>query len=257
MPNLAIVIPTYNEKENIRNLLNRVLAQQKKILPFRLSIIIADSHSPDGTRKIVRKITTQNPNIYLLDLLERGIGIALKRGYDFAVQKLKTDVLLSMDADLSHNPDDIPKFITKIQQGFDFIQASRFIPGGENRLEFYRDVFSRGANFLCRAMLGVREISDFTPSFRAFTTRLYQKTDLSDIPWQKKSYIFQPSFAYALYRAGAKVAEVPIAFTDRKYGKSKLNAGQYIWDLLEFTAKIRLKKLKILRKQSAKNKKLF
>ena len=244
MLNLVVIIPTFNEKENIQKIIAGVLKQQPEIPSYNLSIIVSDSHSPDGTGRIVKKMSRNNPKVHLLDVKQRGIGIALKRGYDLAIEKSQADVLMQIDADLSHNPNDIPLFIKKIDQGFNFVQASRFIPGGENRLEFYRDFFSRGANFLCRAMLGVREISDFTPSFRAFTTHLYQKIDLSDIPWQKKSYISLPSFAYALYRAGAKVAEVPITFTDRKYGKSKLNAGQYIWDLLEFTTKIRLKKIR-------------
>ncbi len=244
MPNLVIIIPTYNEKENIKKIIEEVLKQQPQIPSHSLSIIVSDSHSPDGTGKIVSKINEYNPQVHLLDVKQRGIGLALKKGYDFAIENFRADVLMQIDADLSHNPNDIPRFIKKIEEEFNFVQASRFIPGGENKLEFHRDIFSRGANLLCRTMLGINEISDFTPSFRAFTTDLYRKTDLSDIPWQKKSYIFQPAFAYALCRAGAKIAEVPITFTDRKYGKSKLNAGRYIWDLLDFTTKIRLKKIK-------------
>jgi len=241
---LTVIVPTYNEKENIKIILEEILKQQSKIPSHDLSIIVSDSHSPDGTGKIVDTISKHNPRVHLLDVKQRGIGLALKYGYDLAVKKFQADVLMQIDADLSHNPNNIPRFIEKIEQGFNFVQASRFIPGGKNKLEFHRDVFSRGANLLCRTMLGVHKITDFTPSFRAFTTDLYRKTDLSDIPWQKKSYIFQPAFAYALYRAGAKIIEVPIVFTDRKFGKSKLNAAQYVWDLLDFTIKIRLKKSK-------------
>lgn len=243
MPNLAIIIPTYNEKENIQAITAAILAQGEKIRPYSLSVIIADSHSPDGTGEIAARLARQNSRVHLLDIQARGIGVALKQGYDYAADNLLADVIAQIDADFSHNPNDIPKFIAKIQQGFDFVQASRFIPGGKNKLEFYRDLFSRGANLLCKLTLGVKAITDFTPSFRAFKTRLCRKTNLSDIPWQGKSYIFQPAFAYALARAGAKIAEVPIIFRDREAGQSKLNATQYILDLLSFTLKIKIKRM--------------
>jgi len=248
MPNLAVIIPTYNEKENIREITSAILAQKNAIRPYSLSVIIADSHSPDGTGAIARKLAEDNPVVHLLDIKSRGIGIALKQGYDYATENLRADVIMQIDADFSHDPKDIPKFIQQIKRGFNFVQASRFIPGGKNELEFYRDLFSRGANLLCELTLGVKTITDFTPSFRAFTADLYRKTDLSDIPWQGKSYIFQPAFAYALSRAGAKIIEVPIVFRDREAGQSKLNAAQYILDLLSFTFKIKIKKMqKLLR----------
>lgn len=246
MPKLAVIIPTFNEKENIQKIVAEILKQQPKIPSYQLSVVISDSHSPDGTGKIAAKIALRDPAVRLLDVRRRGIGIALKKGYDYAASSLEADVIMQIDADFSHDPNDIPKFIRQIEGGFDFVQASRFIPGGKNELEFHRDLFSRGANLLCALTLGVKAITDFTPSFRAFTTRLYQKTDLSDIPWQGKSYIFQPAFAYALSRAGAKIIEVPIIFRDREAGQSKLNATQYILDLLSFTAKIKIKRMRKL-----------
>ena len=245
MKKLVVVSPTYNEKDNIAELINSVLSQEEKIKKkWSLEILISDSHSLDGTREIVEKLAKKDPRVHLLDVEKRGIGIGLLKGYQYAFTELKADAILQMDSDLQHNPADMEKFVVELDKGFGFVQGSRFITGGANDLQWYRRFFSWSANLVARILMGIMEIHEFTTSFRAFTKEVFAKIDIDKIPWQGKSFIFQPAFLYAAIESGANIKEVPIIFTDRERGYSKMNTAAYIFDLILFSLKVRVKRSK-------------
>lgn len=242
MKKVVVVLPTYNESENIEDMIVLVLAEQKKIKNWELFVLVSDSHSPDGTGDLVRKLKSTNGQVELLDVKERGIGVGLLKGYEYAFNKMGADAVIQMDADLQHDPKEIPNFIVALDQGYSFVQGSRFIAGGRNELEWYRRFFSRAANLYSRVLMGVYKIHEFTTSYRAFTKELFAKLDLSEIPWRGKSFLFQPAFLYTCIYQGAKVKEIPIVFVDRSRGLSKMEIIQYIVDLSLFGIRVRLKK---------------
>ncbi len=244
MKKAVVVLPTYNESENIEDMITLILAEQEKISDWELFILVSDSHSPDGTGDIVKKINKVNKKVELLDVRERGIGVGLVMGYKYAVNVMKSDAVIQMDADLQHDPKEIPNFLKAINRGYDFVQGSRFIHGGKNELEWYRRFFSRSANIVSRILLGIRNVHEFTTSYRAFTRDLFLRINLDDIPWKGTSFVFQPAFLYAASRAHAKFFEIPIVFVDRNRGISKMQILKYIFDLLLFGIKTRMKRHK-------------
>jgi len=242
MKKVVVVLPTYNESENIEDMITLVLAQQKKVKDWELFVLVSDSHSPDGTGDVVNKIKKNNDHVELLDVKERGIGVGLLKGYEYAFNKMDADAIIQMDADLQHDPKEIPNFLRAIDEGYSFVQGSRFIQGGKNELEWYRRFFSRAANLYSRILMGVYRVHEFTTSYRAFTKELFNRLDFAKIPWRGKSFLFQPAFLYACLNQGAKVKEIPIVFVDRSRGLSKMEIVHYILDLSLFGIRVRYKK---------------
>ena len=241
---LVVNIPTYNEKENIEEIIKRVLEQAKNLKDMDLHVLVSDSHSPDGTAEIVKKISKDNPKVHYLDVRERGLGVGLIIGHRFAVDKLKADILAQLDGDLSHDPTILPQMIDYIKKGYELVNGSRLMPGGKNLLGWHRRLFTRGSALYCKLAWGTFSISEYTTSYRVFTRQLFEKIDLSLVPWRAKTYIVQPAFLYAAIAAGAKIKEVPITFTDRKRGYSKAKIVSYTLDVLKFGLKVRFQKSK-------------
>jgi glycosyltransferase involved in cell wall biosynthesis len=140
----VVVTPTFDEKDNIADLIEAVLAEQAAVDAFELHLLVADSHSADGTLEIVAALAGQNPRVHLLDVQERGIGIGLFRGFQHAIDALDADVLIEMDADFQHNPQDIPLFLAKIAEGYDVVVGSRFVDGSVNRMPCPPQAAQRG-----------------------------------------------------------------------------------------------------------------
>lgn len=241
---LVVNIPTYNEKENIEEIIKLVLAQQKKIPNIDLHVLISDSHSPDKTGEIVKKITNTNPKVHYLDVKEKGLGIGVVKGHKYAIDKLKADILAQMDGDLSHDPATLPLMIDQINKGFDLVIGSRLMKGGKNLLGLHRRIFTRGSAYYSKITWGSFNITEYTNSYRVFTRRLFEKIDFSTVPWKSKTYIIQPAFLYAAIKTGAKIKEVPITFIDRKKGYSKAKIIAYTLDVLKFGIKVRFEKSK-------------
>ena len=237
---LVVNIPTYNEKENIEEIIKKVLAQQKNLKGMDLHVLISDSHSLDGTADIVKKISQINPHVHYLDVKERGLGVGLIKGHRYAVDKFKADILAQMDGDLSHDPATLPVMVEYIKKGYDLVNGSRLMPGGKNLLGWHRRLFTRGSALYCKLAWGTFGISEYTTSYRVFTKKLFEKINLSKIPWRSKTYIIQPAFLYAAIAADAKICEVPVIFTDRKKGYSKAKIVAYTIDVLKFGLKARL-----------------
>lgn len=239
---LVVNIPTYDEKENIEEIIKQVLAQGKNLSGIDLHVLVSDSHSPDGTGEIVKKIAQTNPKVHYLDVKERGLGIGIVKGHRYAIDKLKADILAQMDADLSHNPVSLPLMVSYINKGYDLVNGSRLIKGGKNFLAWHRRLFSFGSALYCRLAWGAWNLTEFTNSYRVFKKSLFEKIDFSKVPWKAKTYIIQPAFLYASIQAGAKIKEAPITFVDRKRGYSKYQMIAYIIDVLKFGIKVRLEK---------------
>ncbi len=241
---LVVNIPTYNERENIEEVIKKVLKESRNLPDIDLHVLISDSHSPDGTAEIVKKLSQTNPRIHYLDVKERGLGVGIVKGHRFAKDRLKADIFAQMDGDLSHDPSTLPKMVEYIRQGYDLVNGSRLMRGGQNLLGWHRRLFSRGSALVCKLSWGTLKISEYTNSYRVFTKKLLEKIDFSKIPWKAQTYIIQPAFLYAAIETGAKIKEVPIKFEDRKKGYSKAKIISYTFDVIKFAVKVRLKKSK-------------
>src|SRR3989338_11525428 len=241
---LVVNIPTYNERENIEEVIKKILPQSKLLPNIDLHVLVSDSHSLDGTAEIVKKISQFNPKVHYLDVKERGLGIGIVKGHRFAIDKLKADILAQMEGDLSHDPATLPQMVKYIEEGYGLVVGSRLIKGGKNLLGWHRRLFTRGSAFYCKLSWGTFNLSEYTNSYRVFNKNLFEKIDFSKVPWRAKTYIIQPAFLYAAIKAGAKIKEIPITFEDRRRGYSKAKIIAYTLDVLKFGAKARFERSK-------------
>lgn len=224
----VIVIPTYNESNNMERLLLQIFDVVKKIKDWRVEVLVVDSESPDGTAKKVMALKNKYPKLHLLSIKKLGLGKAYIEGFNYAITKLKPYVLFEMDADLSHDPGKIPAFLKKINGGADFVIGSRYIKGGSIPKDWgiHRKIFSILGNLIIRFGFMKLKISDWTSGYRAIKSWVVQ----SAIPSIHRygGYVFQVALADTALKRGAVFAEVPINFVDRTHGKSKINSIQYI-----------------------------
>ncbi len=232
---VVIIIPTYNEKGNIERLV-QILEEEifPQIKNHKMNILIADDNSPDGTEEVVRGLMKKWDNVDINVGEKRGLGAAYVRAMTYAIDEMGADVMFEMDADLSHDPKKIPAFLEKIDQGYDFVIGTRYSQGGSipSNWGLSRKMFSVFGNLLVRTILLKFSIHDWTGGFRAIRKEVFlkEKAELTDF----MGYTFQVSFLNKAVRDGFKVAEVPINFTDRTLGKSKIAAKEYIIDLLKY-----------------------
>jgi dolichol-phosphate mannosyltransferase len=239
----VVVTPTYDEKESIADLIAAVLAEQKHVPEYDLHILVADGHSQDGTLEIVGGLAETSPKTHLLDVEERGIGVGLYRGFRHAIDCLDAEVLMEIDADFQHNPEDIPRFLEKVSNGYDVVSGSRFVADSDFQMPFFRLVLSVGANQLIRVMLGLKGITDFTTSYRAFTKEIFLRVDPESVAWQEKSFIFVPVFLVRLLECGAHATEISMTEHPRSGGYSKMIFWRYILDIFRFAFEYRLGKI--------------
>lgn len=211
-----IVIPTYNEKENIVQLTNEVLNQDEQ-----LEILIIDDNSPDGTGAIADRLAEENQRISVIHRKGKlGLGTAYIAGFKYALTKPDIDCVFEMDADFSHRPEYIPEFLKAIVDA-DLVLGSRYVPGGGVRnWSFFRRLISRGGSLFARVMLGL-PANDCTGGFRCYRREALQKLDLDRI--SAEGFGFQVEMLNACHRAGLRVREIPIIFPDRERGTSKIS----------------------------------
>lgn len=239
---VVVVAPTFNEKSSIEKVVKLVLDQNGKVPGFQIEVLVADSHSPDGTGEIASRLAKQDSRVHFLDVHERGLGLAIVSGYKYATKKLNADVLMQIDADLQHDPNEIPLFLDKINEGYEYVQGSRFAKGGKNEIPLTRQMFSWGSSVICRLLTGIWEISDFGPSYKAYTRSLYERMDWASIPWAGTTFLIQPAAVVEAKRAGAKMVEVPIHFKKRGADRSKNEVANYIIDIIGYGIEVRLSK---------------
>ncbi len=241
---VVILLPTYNEKDNIEKFVKEVLIQEANCPGWKFEILIVDSHSPDGTGEIAKKLASKNSKIHVLEV-GRGLGVALIEGHQYALKRFNPDALAQLDADSQVDAIVLPKLLNALDEGFDLALGSRFVPGGKNQLSFLRRVFSKGASLVYRILVGPFNIKEVTNSARAFTPELFKKINLRRLPWKEPTFIIQPAFLNEAIRAGAKYKEVPLTFKDRLEGYSKNKVFNYTYDVITYSIDARLNKLGI------------
>lgn len=242
------VIPaTYNEKDNIEKLIT-VMEEEvfPKIKNHKMNILVADDNSPDGTADVVRKLMKKYKNLDINVGDKKGLGAAYIRVMSDAIEKRGADIVISIDADFQFDPRDIQKFVDIIDQGYDMVVQTRYSNGGSipENWPLQRKLFSIVANNFVRTVFGLFNQHDWTGGFRAIKKDVF----LSVAPQMKgfDGYIFQIAFLHKVVRAGFKIAEVPVHFSDRKLGNSKIAPLDYIFDILQFVIVTRVTELQRL-----------
>jgi dolichol-phosphate mannosyltransferase len=213
---LGIILPTYCEAQNIARLITEIEA-----LPIKASILVIDDSSPDETAEIVRRLQTKHSNLLLLLRPQKsGLGSAITDGFrTFLALKNPPQFVVTMDADYSHNPADLPRLVSSVGDGCDLVVGSRYCKGGKiEGWPFARKIISRGANAIARGILGLK-LNDCTSGFRCYSTSLVEKT-ISYL--HSQTYDIQIETVKQAHSQGFKIKEVPILFVNRKQGKSKL-----------------------------------
>lgn len=218
-----IVLPTLNEVDNIRPLIEGIRRATQASGPF--DILVVDDGSPDGTADAVRALQAADPHLHLLQRGRRlGLGTAYRAGFDRA-REMGHEFVFTMDADLSHNPEHVPHLWREAPQS-DLVIGSRYIPGGGIlNWPWHRRLLSATANRLARWVLGLRA-RDCTSGFRCYRLELLRRIDLDRI--QSEGYSYLTEVLFRCQRAGARIREVPIKFADRRRGKSKISKRE-IW----------------------------
>lgn len=243
---VVIVIPTYNEKGNVERVITIL---EEEIFPaiknHEMHILVVDDTSPDGTAEDVEKLIKKYKNLHLLKNGKKdGLGAAYVRGMSYAIDKLQADILFEMDADLSHDPKKIPVFLKKIDEGYDLVIGTRYSQGGSipKNWGVLRKLYSVCGNLLVRSILMRFSIHDWTGGYRALRKEVFlkEKDELTSF----KGYTFQVSFLHKALQDKFKVAEVPINFTDRTLGRSKIAPKEYIVELLTYVISARIQELK-------------
>jgi dolichol-phosphate mannosyltransferase len=228
---IAIILPTYNEAENLPNLVSALLS-----LPLDLSILVVDDNSPDGTGKVADDLAKQHPGN--LEVLHRSGKLGLRSAYIEGFQKafdLGANAVVQMDADFSHDPAVLPQMARQLSS-HDVVIGSRYTKGGslDDRWPAWRKALSSFGNFYARTILS-SPLHDMTTGFRMWRREALQNMPLDRI--RSNGYIFLVEMAYVAYLMGFRISEVPIHFADRRWGKSKmslkiqLEAAMRIWDV--------------------------
>lgn len=246
MPKKAvIIIPTYNERENIAKIVPAIFAATKNVKNYQVEILVVDDTSPDKTYDVVKKMQTKFPRLHLLVNPEKaGLGGAYLKGMQFAFGKLKADYIFEFDADGSHDPQKLPEFFAKLDDGYDFVIGGRYRQGGsvDPNWPLIRKFYSIFGNFVIMVVLTDFRIRDWTSGYRAISKKVYQAV-VNEMSGNRFSgYTWQIGFLHKAVRKNFRITEVPIHFEDRKIGQSKLGA-EYIKNTLLYIFKARFEEI--------------
>ncbi|MFD4293254.1 polyprenol monophosphomannose synthase [Rhodococcus sp. NPDC058505] len=215
-----VIIPTYNERENIALIIGRLHAA----LPGT-HVLVADDGSPDGTGDIADKLAADDTagRIHVMHRTEKnGLGAAYIAGFRWALER-DYQVIVEMDADGSHAPEQLHRLLDKIDAGADVVAGSRYVPGGSVvNWPKRREILSRGGNIYSQLALGVK-IKDITGGYRAYRRTVLETLDLGAI--ESAGYCFQIDMGWRALQAGFTMVEVPITFTERELGESKMSGN--------------------------------
>jgi dolichol-phosphate mannosyltransferase len=228
---VLVIVPTYNEAQNISP-----LAQQVLDLPGEYHLLVIDDGSPDGTADRIRELQPEHPG--RVHLIERegkqGLGTAYVRGFEWALERGYA-LVCEMDADLSHNPADLPRLVDAVIRGADLAIGSRYIQGVRVlNWPLTRLILSYGAGIYTRAITRM-PVQDVTAGFKCFRREVLAQLDLSRV--RSNGYAFQVEVNYRVFKAGFRIVEVPITFTERTEGQSKMSkaivreAAWKVWEL--------------------------
>lgn len=210
-----IVVPTYNERENLPRMVARLLA-----LPVKVDLLVVDDNSPDGTGKLADEFAAKHPEVHVLHRQEKnGLGRAYLAGFKWALER-GYEFIFEMDGDFSHNPDDVPAFL-EMAQNADLVLGSRYVNGIRiMNWPLSRLMLSKGAAMYVQIITGM-PITDPTGGYKCFRRRALEALNLDAV--RSNGYSFQIELTHKLWRNGFRVAEVPIIFTERVQGHSKMS----------------------------------
>jgi dolichol-phosphate mannosyltransferase len=218
MTRTLVVIPTYNEVDNVAWIVEQLHLWQPDV-----DVLIADDGSPDGTGDIADRLAQADPRVNVLHRSSKqGLGTAYRAGFAWGIER-GYDVLVEMDADGSHRPEDLGKLLDASATGADLVLGSRWVDGGGVvNWPWHRRLISRGGTFYARLMLGI-PVKDATGGFRAFRRNTLERLPLDEVASQ--GYCFQIDMARRVLGAGMTIVEVPITFVERERGESKMSGG--------------------------------
>ncbi len=226
-PKVVIVMPTFNEKDSIGRMIDELCSRVfPRVKNHKMILLVVDDKSPDGTGKIVKEKMKRCKDLYLLEGEKAGLGAAYTRGFRYAIDKLKADAIMEMDADFQHNPGDVPRFVAEFDKGYDYIIGSRYVSGGSipEAWGLDRKFFSVAGNLIYRVSLLMFDIHDFTTGFRLARVKGY----LDTINFGKvfsNSFSYKERLLYEMKKRGAKIKEIPIKFDLRISGDSKMTTN--------------------------------
>lgn len=213
---VVMVVPTYNESANIEWIIGRLRAAQPDV-----DVLVMDDNSPDGTGKLVEALAERDPQVQVVHRTEKaGLGAAYRHGFRVALDQ-GYDVIGEMDADGSHQPEQLQRLLDAVGDGADLVIGSRWVPGGSIvNWPKSREVLSRGGNLYVRFLLGM-PVKDATAGFRLFRRATLEAIDIDTVT--STGYVFQTDMAYRTLQQGLTVREVPIEFVERERGDSKMS----------------------------------
>jgi dolichol-phosphate mannosyltransferase len=232
---VLVIVPTYNERDNIETIVDRVLQSVPDA-----NILVADDGSPDGTGKVADELAVSDPRVHVLHRAEKaGLGAAYIAGFRWGLER-GYDVLVEMDADGSHAPEQLPRLLAALSDA-DLVLGSRWVAGGTVvNWPMSRELLSRSANFYTRIALGI-PVRDATGGYRAYRRSVLESMDLAEVASQ--GYCFQVDLAWRAVLAGLRVVEVPITFADRERGESKMSGSivrEALWRVTQWGARHRV-----------------
>ena len=214
-----IIIPTYNEKENVERMIDTVISLVKEF-----HVLFVDDNSPDGTADLIEKAIKKNPGRVFIEKRagKLGLGTAYIHGFKWSMEK-DYDFVFEMDCDFSHNPEDLLRLHKELEQGCDLVIGSRYCKGGKvKNWPLKRILMSYFASVYVRLILLI-SIKDTTAGFKGYRLEVLKKINLDAVTF--KGYAFQICMKYAVLRHGYKAKEIPITFVDRVHGDSKMSTG--------------------------------
>ncbi len=227
---IVIAMPTFNEAENIGRMIDILVKEVfPKVKNHQMMLLVFDDTSPDGTWKIVQEKQKKYKNVYLsLAREKKGLGAGYARAFHYALDRLHADAVMEMDADFQHDPNDIPRFVTEFDQGYDYILGSRYVSGGSipRQWGLERKFLSIVGNLVYQVGLLMFDIHDFTTGFRLARVKGF----LDSINFEKvfsKSFAYKTRLLYEMKKRGAKIKEIPIKFGLRQTGDSKMTTNTF------------------------------
>lgn len=215
---ISVIIPAFNEKENVEKIAKKILEQ-----PLNIKIIFVEDNSSDGTRDAIKHLMIIHAGkiFGIFRPTKLGIGSAYVEGFNFAINSLKSDLVFSMDGDLSHDPLYLVDFIKIVNEGYDVVVGSRYMQGGSIvNWNFSRRIISRGANLLAKVVLGI-PVHDVTTGYRCYKRSVLETINLNEI--KSTGYSFLEDILFKCKQKGFRIGETPITFVDRIHGTSKLS----------------------------------